>query len=100
MRSFFVSIAGIFVIIGSSLISLAMFTIISRTNGLWASIMGYLLIRERLTYIEIMALIIGFLGVFMLISDMDTITSTTTEKHLFVLGICAALGNAVIGGVI
>jgi drug/metabolite transporter (DMT)-like permease len=57
------------VIVVAGLLPLAVFTIIQKTNGFWASLFSFFLLGDRLSKVEVLALFIGFIGVYMIVAN-------------------------------
>jgi drug/metabolite transporter (DMT)-like permease len=51
------------------MIPLAILTIIQKTSAFWASILGYFLVGDKLSRIEISGLFIGFFGIFLIMDS-------------------------------
>ena len=68
------------------LIPLTTYSLIVNTNSFWTAIFARILFLEKLKNVEILGLILGYIGVFMIVYNHDT-EPTKALKNMFILGI-------------
>lgn len=101
MRSALGFIGNNLMIAATALLPLSILIIITNTNVFWASLFGYYFLGDRLSRIEIFAMILGFGGIYLIIYNADsreTEIKESGERHLFILGIILALVISISSG--
>ena len=100
VRSFVGLISNTAIIAASGFIPLAVLSIISKTNGFWASLIGFLLLGDTLGCFEIFSLLIGFVGVYLIVYNKDDVTQVDYSYLSFIIGVILAFTNAIGNGFI
>lgn len=75
-------LANTMIIFTTSLLPLSLMTIIKRTNGIFASIFAYFMAGDKLSKLEIVALIAGFGGCYLIIATKDYSVNTNYDSSI------------------
>ena len=64
-------LAFLILIVAVNYIPITIYSLIDMTLAFWASILGYIFLRDQLTYVEVLAMILGFGGIVIVLAFED-----------------------------
>lgn len=70
-------IGNTLMIVTTSMLPLSILNIITSTNAFWAAVLGYYIVGDVLNRKEILAMMLGFIGIYLIVRNKDPPTDTT-----------------------
>jgi drug/metabolite transporter (DMT)-like permease len=58
-------------IIATAMLPLSILNIITSTNAFWASVLGYYIVGDIMNKKEIVAMLLGFVGIYLIVKNKD-----------------------------